>query len=502
MIRTGEQTEGGGNPACMAEQSPGERNTRAKTKRLLLIMPKFHDYPEAIIDAAQELGYETDFVDDRPSERTLIKAILRLNPELLRIRRARYCEKVIQRTDTEDYDTVLVISGQSLCFDEDMMQRLRFCHPKARFVLYQWDSIANFPRIQRLYPWFDRIYTFDPEDVRNHPGVSFLPLFCIPALWELRKQGASGERKAGAAQAEQEDSKGSREGKERNRALRGWIKRWKRWRGGKQPGERFTAQRTDHWDLAYLGTAHPGRYERVCGIADALKEILPAQYLYHYLPSGLLYWYRRMTGTCFAHTAPWTFRCTKLQENERIYLFQHADIILDSPQNGQSGLTMRCIEAVCAGKKLITTNPGIKAYDFYRPENILVWEEMGEAEEGERRGNRTEDKEAKACTGKASEEGEPRARTGSRAAMVERARVFARTPMVPLPEEIYEKYSLSHWLQTVLKDPGKEPLAETQTKPQGGESEEGAEPRRGGEEKGRCKAGDDANGGGTAGAGV
>ena len=47
--------------------------------------------------------------------------------------------------------------------------------------------------------------------------------------------------------------------------------------------------------------------------------------------------------------------------------------------------------------------------------------------------------------------------------MVERARVFARTPMVPLPEEIYEKYSLPHWLQTVLKDPGKEPLAETQT---------------------------------------
>ena len=67
-------------------------------------------------------------------------------------------------------------------------------------------------------------------------------------------------------------------------------------------------------------------------------------------------------------------------------------------------------------------------------------------EAGERRGNRAEDKEAKAYTGKAKEEGEPRARTGSRAAMVERARVFARTPMV-----------------TVLKDPGKEPLAETQT---------------------------------------
>ena len=56
MIRTGEKTEGGGNPACMAEQSPGESNTRAKTKRLLLIMPEFHDYPEAIIDAAKELG--------------------------------------------------------------------------------------------------------------------------------------------------------------------------------------------------------------------------------------------------------------------------------------------------------------------------------------------------------------------------------------------------------------------------------------------------------------
>lgn len=410
------------------EKAQGKTDSGGRKKRLLLVMPKFHDYPEAIMEAAEDLGYETDFVDDRPSERTLVKAVLRLNPELLRIKRARYCEKVIRRTDTVPYTCVLVISGQSLCFDEEMMQRLRFCHPEADFVLYQWDSLANYPRIQRLYPWFDRIYTFDPEDARTHSGVTFLPLFCIPEMQRLRKQKQrqeQGQRREQEQGQEQEQSKSSagkdgmwremRTGKETGKDSREQEERT----GAEQSGQETALElEGKHWDLVYLGTAHPGRYKRVCEIAAALKVVLPRQLLYHYLPSRLLYWYRRMTGTCFAHTKPWSFHYRKLREAERLTLFQQADIILDSPQDEQTGLTMRCIEAVCAGKKLITTNLGIRDYDFYRPENILVWEETEEA------------------------------------AMAERARIFARTPMVPLPEEIYEKYTLSHWLETLLQQPG------------------------------------------------
>ncbi|MEK1910225.1 MAG: hypothetical protein AAAB21_08755 [Pseudomonas chlororaphis] len=49
-----------------------------------------------------------------------------------------------------------------------------------------------------------------------------------------------------------------------------------------------------------------------------------------------------------------------------------ADVLLEVNQDGQSGLTLRALEAAFFNKKLITTNESIKTLDFYRPENIFV----------------------------------------------------------------------------------------------------------------------------------
>ena len=49
--------------------------------------------------------------------------------------------------------------------------------------------------------------------------------------------------------------------------------------------------------------------------------------------------------------------------------------ILDMVDVAESGLTLRCIEALANGKKLVTNNASIKQYDFYRPENVLVFDE-------------------------------------------------------------------------------------------------------------------------------
>ena len=40
--------------------------------------------------------------------------------------------------------------------------------------------------------------------------------------------------------------------------------------------------------------------------------------------------------------------------------------------SAQRGLTMRTIEMIGVGKKLITTNKGIRDYDFYNADNIYV----------------------------------------------------------------------------------------------------------------------------------
>ena len=46
--------------------------------------------------------------------------------------------------------------------------------------------------------------------------------------------------------------------------------------------------------------------------------------------------------------------------------------ILDIVDGNQSGLTLRCMEALFFNKKLITNNLDIENYDFYNPKNVFI----------------------------------------------------------------------------------------------------------------------------------
>lgn len=54
--------------------------------------------------------------------------------------------------------------------------------------------------------------------------------------------------------------------------------------------------------------------------------------------------------------------------------------ILDIVQSGQSGITLRPMEAMFYNKKLITNNIHIKEYDFYNPRNIFILQERNISE--------------------------------------------------------------------------------------------------------------------------
>lgn len=77
------------------------------------------------------------------------------------------------------YDVVFLISVQSLSFSEDMIQQIKDEQPQAKYVLYQWDSLKNFPYIEKIEPYFDKCYSFDKNDVETHGNLKFLPLFYI-----------------------------------------------------------------------------------------------------------------------------------------------------------------------------------------------------------------------------------------------------------------------------------------------------------------------------------
>ena len=60
---------------------------------------------------------------------------------------------------------------------------------------------------------------------------------------------------------------------------------------------------------------------------------------------------------------------------ENIQNVMKCNILIEVLQEGQQDITLRAIEALFYKKKLITTCKAIQSYDFYSPNNILIWGE-------------------------------------------------------------------------------------------------------------------------------
>ncbi|MGM8361087.1 hypothetical protein ACSV4D_04125 [Flavobacterium sp. ARAG 55.4] len=101
----------------------------------------------------------------------------------------------------------------------------------------------------------------------------------------------------------------------------------------------------------------------------------------------------------------------KIVPFNKAYIYnQNTKIILDIQHDTQVGLSFRPYEAMGLKKKLITTNPHIKDYDFYNQNNIFIWDKH----------------------------------------TTEIPKSFLETPYEDIDEEIYNKYKLENWVKSIL----------------------------------------------------
>ena len=110
------------------------------------------------------------------------------------------------------------------------------------------------------------------------------------------------------------------------------------------------------YDLFYLGAERPGRYETLKDIANRISK------------SGLSYCFYYVTSENMDDNLGFHNRTVKY--NEAISIMKECGTILDLNRYGQSGLTLRPVEALLMDKKLITNNYDIKKYAIYDSENI------------------------------------------------------------------------------------------------------------------------------------
>ena len=115
--------------------------------------------------------------------------------------------------------------------------------------------------------------------------------------------------------------------------------------------------------------------------------------------------------------APSQYQCNNIkfitrdiEFDENINHINNADILVDVVNPIHNGLSFRTFEALYYEKKLITNNKTVKDYDFYHPNNILIWNGQNLSELAD----------------------------------------FLTRPFITVNTEIREKYSFNNWIKNIL----------------------------------------------------
>lgn len=287
-----------------------------KDKKILMFGPSFFGYTECIADQLRSLGAQVDLYDERPNNGVVCKTMLRYNVRLYYPKVAAYYKSVAEANRDKDYDFIFVIKSEAI--DKAILQMLRVHFPKAQCILYLWDAVANVPGGKEKLGIYDRVLTFDHVDAEDYK-IPLRPLF-------FRKDYAASS----------------------------------------------TAKTDFAYDVAFIGTAHSIR-PRVVQALDAICQKEGRKcFKFLFLPHIFVFFYNKLLNSAYRNVRKSDICFTPMKPEQIRAVYDDSRCILDVEHVAQRGLTMRTIEMIGMGKKLITTNTGIQKYDFYNPANICV----------------------------------------------------------------------------------------------------------------------------------
>ncbi|OWK74026.1 hypothetical protein CBW16_01000 [Flavobacteriaceae bacterium JJC] len=286
-----------------------------KQKKILFLSASFFGYEKAIMKRLRELGAEVDFFNERPSDSLLSKGVIRVKSALYQKKINRYYHKILKLSEGKNYDYFLLIKGETVpCF---FLEKFKDRNPSAIKIFYSYDAATEYPKFLKLYPYFDRNFTFEPADAKKYQ-LHFRPLFFLNEYLVS-------------------------EGKD-------------------QPKN----------DIAFIGSAHTDRYligEKVREFCDKLN-LKP--FFYYYAPGKTAFVLKKIFDKNLKQFDMKKLSFKKLKHSEIAEIYKDSFSVLDINKPFQKGLTMRTFEALASGKKLLTTNSDIKYYPFYEPENIHI----------------------------------------------------------------------------------------------------------------------------------
>jgi hypothetical protein len=325
-----------------------------KGKRILFFSSKLFGIPENIAETLKKFGAIVDFYDERPSNTFIVKAMIRINRNFIASYVNKYHNQIINKTKDQHYDFIFFIKGES--FSEHNLKKLFSLHSESKTIIYHWDSIANNRNLLNLLPYFDFAYSFDKYDCKRL-NMTFLPLFYFD---EYKSVASSKVEKK--------------------------------------------------YDLLFVGTVHSDRYKLITSIVSQINALGGKCYTYFFFQSRIMFYKAKLQCKEMRNLSINDIQLTPMSKSQLFDLYRQSRIVVDIQHPKQTGLTLRCMEAVGAKKKLITTNVDIMNYDFYNSDNILVVDRHSPIVNKE----------------------------------------FLNLEYKELPESIYEKYSISSWVKVIF----------------------------------------------------
>jgi len=281
-------------------------------KKILFIGPIFHDYHFAIISKLEQFGAEVTFYQERKYN-LIFKLLNTFNKSwLIKYQRIHYSE-ILNKIKKSEFDYLLVIRGYMM--PVGFMESIRFFFPKIKTIFYQWDSEKTNP-FSHLVPYFDQTLTFDYHDYSTIKQIEYLPLFYTSEISKIRSSTNVKEK----------------------------------------------------YDFFFVGWFLPERYEALMQFRIFAKENNYTIMEYIYIPFTT-YVKFRLKGIKLDRSVLY-FK--PLRRNQYLDYLRESKAIVDVSNKNQSGLAIRIIEAIGAGKKVITNNFKIKNELLYSDEYICL----------------------------------------------------------------------------------------------------------------------------------
>ena len=279
-------------------------------KKLLFIGLDYYHYPQVIIEGFEKMGYSVEFYPIEP--RTLIYKTSRyLLKSFYNYKMNTYHRKIINQKRSIDYDIVFFITTHF--FSLENLKLLKDTQKNARFISYHWDSVQQYDYLQTNV-FFDKVLSFDRNDCLTYNDVDYLPLF------------ASGIYNKKSSQ------------------------------------ENTTI---DIYTVSSI--VNPERYIL---INNFKVYCLDNNISFYFHLKVTLITYVKIILTIKSFPKDVSFKT--LDQEVMKGVVESSNAVLDVKNNKQSGLTMRVIENIVAGKKIVTTNTNILHEEFYDENSIFI----------------------------------------------------------------------------------------------------------------------------------